>query len=63
VGLIDIAGSQTLGGLGTVVFGQNGGNLVRIVQAGTTLTLGLGITVRGQNGTLGSDSTTPPGAN
>ena len=58
-GHLDFAGSQTLGGSGTVVFGDqyNGcyNNGLRVVNAGTTLTIGPGITVHGQNGEVGFD--------
>ena len=53
-------GSQTLSGNGTVVFGNQGSNpsynSLRVVNAGTTLTIGPGITIRGQNGAIGYNS-------
>jgi hypothetical protein len=55
-GEIGFWGSQTLGGHGTVAFGANSSysyNSLREVVAGATLTIGAGITVQGQNGTLG----------
>ena len=54
-GQISFAGSQTLSGNGTVVFGNYGGfyNALWLVNGGTTLTIGSGILVRGQNGTIG----------
>ena len=64
-GRIDVSGSQSLSGNGTVVFGNqtsNSGwpnyyklyyNALRLADADTTLTLGAGITVRGQNGEIG----------
>ncbi len=56
-GYITFAGSQTLGGTGTVVFGDNPTyNAVRLADAATTLTIGLGMTVEGQNGTIGYSS-------
>jgi RHS repeat-associated protein len=61
-GGIGFAGSQTLGGNGTVVLGDytygyfGYYNILRLVNAGTTLTIGPGITVRGQNGFIGSGS-------
>ena len=58
-GAIGFAGSQTLGGNGTVVFGNYGqpsANELWLVNAGTTLTIGSGITVEGQNGTIGYSS-------
>jgi RHS repeat-associated protein len=53
-GYITFAGSQTLSGDGTVVFGLNGYNVLWLDYAGTTLTIGSGITVRGQNGGIGA---------
>ena len=56
-GVINFVGTQTLGGSGTVVFGNNqtysGGcvNTLAMSAAGTTLTIGAGITVRGQERT------------
>ena len=56
-GYITFAGSQTLGGSGTVVFGDNASyNALRLADGGTTLTIGSGITVEGQNGTIGYSS-------
>jgi RHS repeat-associated protein/uncharacterized repeat protein (TIGR01451 family) len=53
-GQVSFAGSQTLGGNGTVVFGINGFyNALQVANADTTLTLGPGITVRGHSGTIG----------
>ena len=64
-GRIDFVGTQSLSGNGIVVFGNqtsNSGwpyyyqyyyNALRLVNAETTLTLGLGITVRGENGEIG----------
>ena len=46
--------SETLAGTGTVLFGKNGNNAVRVWNgSGATLTIGSGITVRGSSGTLG----------
>jgi hypothetical protein len=62
-GGMEFLGSQTLGGDGTVVFGgsiyepQCGSvkaNTLWLAYAGTTLTIGGGITVEGQNGTVGA---------
>ena len=52
-GQLVFAGAQSLSGSGTVVFGNNyyPYNALRLVNAGTALILGTGITVRGQNGT------------
>ena len=55
-GAITFAGSQLLGGSGTVVFGNYGNpaaNALRLANDGATLVIGSGITVRGQNGTVG----------
>ena len=52
-GYVSFAGSQTLGGTGTVVFGQDSPNTLLVSDAGTTLTIGSGITVRGQSGAVG----------
>jgi hypothetical protein len=52
-GAIDFSGTQTLGGNGTAVFGDSGDNALRVLNGGTTLTLGPGITVRGQYGAIG----------
>ncbi len=55
-GAISFAGNQVLSGSGTVVFGSYfnpSGNALRLANSGTTLVIGSGITVRGQNGTLG----------
>ncbi|MGO9199269.1 MAG: Ig-like domain-containing protein [Limisphaerales bacterium] len=59
---ISFAGSQTLSGNGTVVFGQiptgggglGYGNALYLAHGGTTLTIGPGITVRGQAGAIGA---------
>ena len=56
-GYLNFVGSQTLGGTGTVIFGQStSNNDLWVSTAGTTLTIGSGITVRGQNGIVGYDS-------
>ena len=56
---LSFAGSQTLGGSGTVVFGNssgypyyvgNGANALWLATGGTTLTIGPGITVHGSIG-------------
>jgi hypothetical protein len=55
-GQIDIAGSQAISGNGSVVFGNNTtitANALRLVNTGTTLTIGTGITITGQNGAVG----------
>ncbi len=56
-GAINFAGNQVLGGSGTVVFGNGSGywgNALLLANDGTTLVIGSGITVRGQNGVIGS---------
>ena len=50
---LEFAGSQTLSGSGTVVFGSAGYTGLVVTQSNTTLTIGAGITVHG--GTSGSD--------
>ncbi len=55
-GELVFAGTQTLSGGGTVVFGNNGNfsyNALQLSTAGTTLTIGPGITIEGQNGVIG----------
>src|ERR1039458_7420993 len=55
-GGVTFAGTQTLGGSGTVIFGDNANysfNSLRLSLAGTTLTIGPAITIGGQNGVLG----------
>ncbi len=47
------AGSQTLGGTGTIIFGNSGNNALVESIAGSTLRIGPGITFQGQNGTIG----------
>jgi RHS repeat-associated protein len=46
-------GSQTLGGSGTVEFGMHPWNAMLVADGGTTLTIGSGITIHGQYGTIG----------
>ncbi len=56
-GAISFAGNQVLGGNGTVVFGNASGywaNDLVLASGGTTLVIGSGITVRGQNGVIGN---------
>ncbi len=54
-GLLNFSGSQTLGGNGTVIFGGASCNSMRLINSGTTLTLGPGIIVRGHSGQIGYD--------
>jgi hypothetical protein len=46
---MDFSGTQTLGGSGTVVFGDANGPMLRVLDSGTTLTIGPGMTVRRGN--------------
>ena len=53
---VSFNGGQTLGGTGTVVFGNsNSANSLLENTAGAALTIGSGITVKGQRGYLGYD--------
>src|SRR5439155_11113945 len=55
-GALSFSGTQTLAGNGTVVFGGGGCaylKAARLCVEATTLTVGTGITVRGENGTIG----------
>jgi len=52
-GNIAFSGTQSLSGNATVIFG-NYGNALYLANGGTTLTIGAGITVRGQNGIIGN---------
>src|SRR5205085_11096840 len=52
-GYVSFAGSQTLAGNGTVVFGQHGCNQLGVQNGGTTLTLGPGLVVRGHSRRVG----------
>ena len=54
---VHFVGSQALSGNGVVIFGNRGEtqlNVLRVASWGATLTLGPGITVRGQRGTMGN---------
>src|ERR1039458_8049357 len=59
-GVVSFSGTQTLSGSGTVVFGNEyanyncAENALRLTTGGTTLTIGSGITVRGQYGQIRS---------
>ena len=55
-GYVAFVGSQTLGGTGTVVFGEDIVNTLEVAEAGTTLTIGPDITVHGQTGWIGFNS-------
>ncbi len=55
-GAVSFTGNQVLGGNGTVVFGSYGNpgaDALRLANSGTTLVIGAGVMVRGQNGTIG----------
>ena len=53
-GRLQFGGTQALGGTGTVAFAGTGPyNLLQVATAGTTLTIGPGVVVRGQSGTVG----------
>ena len=52
--ILAFQGDQTVGGTGTINLGNTGGNAVNL-EAGK-LTLGSGITLDGQNGTIGGQS-------
>jgi len=58
-GALNFVGSQTLGGNASVLFGEapsSGYNALRLANAGSTLTIASGITIEGQNGTIGYSS-------
>src|SRR5262249_6791292 len=50
---MEFAGTQALAGSGSVVCGDVSGNALRVTQAGTTLTIGPGVTVRGGSSNTG----------
>ena len=51
--LINFEGDQTLGGSGSIVFGSVGNNRVGIDGGNRTLTVASGVTIRGENGSIG----------
>ncbi|MBI3369918.1 MAG: S-layer family protein, partial [Burkholderiales bacterium] len=52
--VLSFAGTQNLGGTGTIVLGDTGGsNRALSMEGDTALTIGSGVVVRGQNGTIG----------
>ncbi|MGD1277561.1 MAG: CARDB domain-containing protein [Tepidisphaeraceae bacterium] len=64
IGYLNFSGNQSLGGTGSVVFGNsthfyNGTNYngLFVTNSGTTLTIANGVTVRGQLGYIGYNST------
>ena len=54
----DGGGAQSLGGSGTVTFGNTGGSNRIGIEAAGTLTVGSGILVHGENGTIGGQAIT-----
>ncbi len=52
-GYLNFSGSQTLNGNAEVLFGGHAADGIVVVNAGTTLTLGSGVTVHGKNGSIG----------
>ena len=57
-GRINFARSQTLGGNGTVVFEPSGTSYLHLQNSGTVLTVGSGITLRGQSALIDGDQNT-----
>ena len=55
-GRIACAGTQSLMGNGTMVLGDSSANALWLTLAGTSLTIGPGLTVRGQSGTIGGQN-------
>ena len=52
--VLSFGGDQTLGGTGTIVLGNTGAsNRALTLEGNTVLTVGSGVTVRGENGTVG----------
>ena len=51
--LVNLEGTQTVGGTGSFVFGGSGNNRLGVDGGGITATLGANVTVRGVNGTIG----------
>ena len=55
-GQLNFVGAQTLGGTGSVLFGENGGNQINTAASNGdsgTLTIGSGITIHGKSGLIG----------
>lgn len=52
--ILAFAGPQLLGGSGTVTFGPNGVSRIAVDKSGAVLTIGSGVTVHGQSGTIGA---------
>jgi hypothetical protein len=51
--LLNMEGDQTLAGTGSVVFGAGANNRIGVDGGNRTLTIASGVTVRGQNGSIG----------
>jgi hypothetical protein len=52
-----LQGTQTLSGTGTIVLGNSGSsNRVALDQSNSVLTIGSGVTIRGENGTVGAQT-------
>src|SRR5262249_41567092 len=51
-GIISFATSQTVGGHGSIVFGNHGSDTLQALGTGLTITLGPDLTVRGKHGTI-----------
>ena len=52
-GLVNLEGTQTIGGNATIVFGSGGNNRVGIDGGGKVVTFAAGTTIRGQSGSIG----------
>ncbi len=51
-GFLDLSGTQTITGIGTILFGAVSGNIINNSTAATTVTLSSGIGIRGKSGAL-----------
>ena len=59
LGILNFQGAQTLGGIGSIVFGDDTVNQINTASSGGdsgTLTIGPGITIDGEYGTIGYDN-------
>jgi hypothetical protein len=54
-GRVSFAENQVVGGSGTVVFGPRGPDSLLLPNDNTTRVIGLGVTIRGQNGFIGTE--------
>jgi RHS repeat-associated protein len=59
-GYVTFHGTQTLSGTGTVIFGNNSNNHLFLDTAGTTLTIGSNLTVKGTSGIIGYNPNNGP---